>query len=106
MTDRGSGCLPGVVDSGLKSTIIAPPTRRTPLAGAGVSAAPGAAAPAIRSFPATGRNGRVTCVTTPRARARQTSEIRDLDEGRCRGRARLEYGPAGRRPSHDRLLRA
>src|ERR1700687_5813190 len=32
MTDRGSGCLPGVVDSGLKNTIIAPPTTRTPAA--------------------------------------------------------------------------
>ena len=30
ITDSGSGCLPGVVDSGLKRTIIAPPRRRTP----------------------------------------------------------------------------
>ena len=29
ISDSGSGCLPGVVDSGLKRTIIAPPTNQT-----------------------------------------------------------------------------
>ena len=62
ISDSGSGCFPGVVDSGLKRTMIAPPTARTP-------PARGPAAPATAGGAAASRAGRATARTRAAAPA-------------------------------------
>src|SRR5262245_58013722 len=75
-TDSGSGCLPGVVDSGLKSTIIAQPRRQTPRALVAAAAAPPGGGAASQTDHATEKTAPANQERLPPAPDRETSEIR------------------------------
>src|SRR5262245_53804357 len=69
-TDRGSGCFPGVVDSGLNKRIIGPPRHQTLLARAAAVAATSDDEAATAEDRAMGRTGRASRDRLPADRDR------------------------------------